>query len=302
MLVSSAAVADATVEARKQLRSALVVQRKSAETKGKAATEYDLFENPYSLEKVGRHSSERDKFAKALYENNLREMTRIMSGPRGFWMVRMNKIGAFEDCSRCKISDKPAQDHFTVYMPGPGQLPRFGHTRMLNEYQLNVFPTIQKDANLLALAKERAHVAMKEGFITQEEAEKSLVELHGRFGPLPVSTMMRADVLKAREAGLKDAERRELAEMVAEDEKHMPSFDELLSSFRSEGLDTAEDDLAGSPQAGPASADCVLAVSPNSQRKKKKKKKKKPKEQEAGCTLCTIEGRCTKDQPERTRA
>lgn len=201
---------------------------------GRTATIHDLVANPYSLEKVGENSAERDRLAVELYEHNLRELTAILNGPRGMWNVRLTSVGAIEETTRCKATMRPGRDCFTIFIPAPGERPRFGHTQMLNKSQANVHSIMLRDATTIATAQERAHSAHKAGLLSAEDAEETLTDLRRRFHQLPPSASA------AEEERRKEAERqarlareRQVAEALAAAEA-MPSFESLMAAFAHE--------------------------------------------------------------------
>mmetsp|Transcript_4844 Transcript_4844/g.9890 ORF Transcript_4844/g.9890 Transcript_4844/m.9890 type:complete len:258 (+) Transcript_4844:80-853(+) len=208
---------------------------------GKAATFQDLCHNPYSGEKLGEQSAERDRVANELYERNLLELNRIMNGHRHMWMIRLTSVGSIEEASKCRVSDKPGWGCFTIFMPGPGDTPRFGHPNMLNESQLTIYEIMKKDAATIATAQERVHVAQQAGNLTPEEAKKTLAGLEARFRQLPPSATALAEA-RAREEEEKASavlgeERAALEAAMQEDEAVMPSFEDLLHSLKEEEAD-----------------------------------------------------------------
>lgn len=200
-------------------------------TAGRTATIHDLVANPYSLERAGKLCPERDRIAVELYEHNLRELTRILNAQRGMWCVRLTSVGAIDEATRCKVTQRLGRDCFTVFIPAPGERPLFGHTNMLNESQASVHAIMQRDATTIATAQERAHSAHKAGLLSAEDAEGTLADLRRRFDTLPPSVSALQEARQEEADALVTAARvREAAEALAAAEA-MPSFESLMAAF-----------------------------------------------------------------------
>ncbi|KAJ1629952.1 hypothetical protein T492DRAFT_1007115 [Pavlovales sp. CCMP2436] len=252
---------------------------------GKWATLQDLIDNPYSVERVGKDSYVRDQVAKDMYELNLRELTRMLNGQRGMWMLRLNTVGAIEESWRCRASEKVKQGCFTIFIPAPGEQPRFGHTNCLSDQQRFMYPIMQKDATTIALAQERAHTAKKEGLLSAEDAEDTLTDLRRRFFKLPPSTSAREEVRAAElEAVARAARERESIEAAAA-EAEMPSFEGLMATFAAEDERRAGSGGGGGDGAGVGAG--ALAAEGGASDGKSRRRRKTKKGAEAGAQLAT---------------
>lgn len=225
----------------------------------RAATIHDLVANPFYVDEASASESERaagarDQWARELYEHNLRELTRMMNGGRAMWCVRLNAVGAIEESRRCRASDRAGRDCFTLFIPGQGGTPRFGHPNNLNPSQMNVYPIMKADALTIATAQERAHTAQRDGLLTPEAAEATLAELRGRFDALPPSKSALDEAAQREAAAAAAAEReRERRELQAADDE-MPSFEGLVAAFRDEDAGGAAAGAAPAAAGGRAKA------------------------------------------------
>ena len=182
---------------------------------------------------LGRDPKEPDPIqpaARKLSEQSIRQLTHMIAKGKGMWLVRMSEIGAIDEVKRCRATASVPSSCFTVYIPGPGAIPRFGHSNKLcNETQQRMYEIWRRDAEQIATAPEKAFTTQGEGLV-HLFAKAKLEELKDLTDELPPSTSEIAAATAAEEAARSKKERERMLAEVEADAREMPSFDELIRS------------------------------------------------------------------------